>query len=1020
MPLETQEVSLPFTQGLDSKTSRQLSAKPSLVQDMVFVGGTLEKRPGTEPLSSTMDTGGSFRSGDALFTLGNELVRIDGDTTYGLAPATNTWTAKSGGQNYCTLTRQRIQRNTATQSSADQATLNGITVFAWLETGGPQKGLHIASYDENAGTFYITGAVAARATNNTLNGTRCIVIGKRIVVLHGDVTSGVVYGAYVDTTAPGTVSSFVALKSDLWTGAASGGKTIMRLDALTLTVSGTQVGVCSYMSSDADLTTFTFSDALAVTATATSAGVVTAGEHRYIYLQKTTNGNLFHFFGDASANRNYYLVLSSALASVKAKTVIGTTSVFLTCTTYEETANAVSIWGSAASADDVLYEAIVTSASVSQVFTAVSGSQACFLVSDAFLYDGVVCAVFQNATINTGVNTMPTCWVASMTGIPLARFLTGVAGLINTTASSAALRLSRPCTIPSGATSFLAYERGQLAYEGLDTPIDVTPVGLSRALVMPVAACKLPVVSMNGVAHVGGGLPRAYDGQQVTEDGIPIPPIELSSVGASAAPGSLDDGQYQMVALWSWVDAQGQLVRSPVSPPVSFTATAGQAWEVLWYPLPLSSRDKLPAGATVQIEFYRTQANGSLFYRDSSVSSPTYNILTGGGTTYTTTQSDAALAARELLYTTGGVMDWLSPPAYSCSCAHKDRLIVAGLEDPYSWQSSSQSIPSQALRFNEAWGGRVPAETGPITAVASMDGNLIVFTTQAAYLVQGDGPDLLGNNNWPPPQRITSVDSGAVSWQSVVSTNAGILYQSSRGFSLLDRSLSCPPEFGSEVQRYGNWVVRSGLSNPTLQRVYYQVDVGAGTVGQLQPTGLTSWGGACLVYDYFYGQWSVFSNYDAQSACLYQGKYTRAKWSGAIRQEMPGTYGDNFFAHFNTTPSTVETPWVKVGDIQGFQRVRRILLLGTFGSPCTVTLEAAYNYNESYTDSCAFSGSGILTPGGPLQFRWKPSLQKCEAVKFRITDSNISGSGKGMALTGLSLEVGIKRGPFKLQASQSL
>lgn len=1014
MALETQVVSLPFTQGLDSKTNKHLSAKPPLVQDVVFVGGTLEKRPGTEPLPNTMDTAGSFGSGDALFAQGAELVRIDGNTTYGLAQATSTWTTKSGGGNYATVATQRIQRNTRVQSNADQASVNGVTVFAWLETAAPQAGLHVATLDEASGTFYLTGSAAARATADTLSATRCVVVGNRVVILHADVTDGKIYSAYVDTTAPATLSAFTAIKTDLWTSAAAGGITIVRMDACAYS---STAGLCVYMgAANTDFTAFFFDSAGAVTLSATFNAQVTAGLFLNINCQKDTAGNVYFFWAESPVPDVYFHSATSLLNTITAKTSIGI-GIGVQATCVESPANTITYVASGQGAEMGMRKATVTSVGVSSDLANVTGLYGLGLVTDAFVWNGVAVVGVGNAPKTSGgLNTQPTMWVCDLAGNPVARFLSGLSGasIVKATGS----RLSRPILLPSGATGFLAYERGQIAYDGATSTINTTTTGLTRADVLPVKPMALPVVSINGVAHIGGALPRCYDGQQVVEDGIPVPPLQLTLSTTTGAGGLLSSGQYQMVALWSWVDAQGQLVRSAVSPPLTWTATATDAQALTWTTLPLSSRDKLPAGFTVQVEFYRTEANGQLFYRDSSVSAPAYNAT--GTNSYSTTQADSTLIAGELLYTTGGVNDWLSPPPYRCSCAHKDRLIVAGLESPYAWASSSQSIATQALRFNENWGGRVPAETGPITAVASMDGNLIIFTTLAAYAVQGDGPDLLGNNNWPPPQRITSVDAGAVSWQSVVSTNAGILYQSSRGFSLLDRGLGSPPEFGSEVQRYSGWTVRCGTVVPASQQVRYQVDLGAGAVGQLQGTMMTSPGGLCLVYDYFYGQWSVFSNYDGQSACLYQGKYTRAKSSGAIRQERPGTWGDAGYTYYPYTPSTVETPWIKVGDIQGFQRAKRILLLGTYGSPCTITWEAAYNYVEEYTDSVTFTGDNVLTSGGPLQIRWKPSVQKCEAVKFRMADSNISGSGKGMALTGLSLEVGVKRGPFRLPASQSL
>jgi hypothetical protein len=491
--------------------------------------------------------------------------------------------------------------------------------------------------------------------------------------------------------------------------------------------------------------------------------------------------------------------------------------------------------------------------------------------------------------------------------------------------------------------------------------------------------------------------PRVYDGRQLVDTGFAVPPLTPIAITVAAG-GSLSAGQYQVRYLYSWVDAKGQLVRSPPSPAVTWTAAAGDYAHIQYYPCPLALRDLLPQGISVQLEVYRTTANGTDFFRDSSVSTPIFNVATSV-ITHDTSQSDSDLQSGELLYTTGGVIDWLAPPSYSCGCAHKERLFIGGLEDPFEVRFSSQVRKGESIRFNEVYSIRVPARTGAVVALASLDDKLIIFTTSAAYAVLGDGPDLLGNNPFLPPQLILSVATG-VSSPLVGTIPEGLVVQTTQGIMLLDRALGFQ-YFGADVETYGTNTIRDITLRPELQQLWILTDTGS-DLGA---------GATCLVWDFFYKQWSVLTSYGGQQACYYQGKYIRVLSSGVSYQEQPGTYTDDGVAY----SSVVETSWIKMAGLQGFQRLWRATLLGTYGSNFTLTWDAAYDYSGTYAagNTITFVGNGVFTAGSPFQIQRHLAQQKCEAIKFRLTDSGISGTGQGMALTGLELEFGIKRGTFK-------
>jgi hypothetical protein len=366
--------------------------------------------------------------------------------------------------------------------------------------------------------------------------------------------------------------------------------------------------------------------------------------------------------------------------------------------------------------------------------------------------------------------------------------------------------------------------------------------------------------------------------------------------------------------------------------------------------------------------------------------------------------------ANEILYTTGGVSDWLAPPAYDVACTHKNRLIIAGLEDPFAWQCSSQARQGEQLRFNEEWGGRVPTATGPITACASLDDKLILFTASTFYVVFGDGPDLLGNNPFSDPQAVAGADSGSSS-ATVVETPNGIIFQSARGLCLLKRDLTVE-YIGADVEAYGGSTLRAATLRPEVDQVWFHVDDGSDLTTH----------GTCLVWDYHYGQWSVLTSYGAQAACYYQGKYTRVRSDGVVFQEQSGTYTDSGSGY----GWVLETSWIKPANLlQGFARLYEVLLVGQYNSNANLTWDAAYDYAGAPTsptynaaDTITITGSGTFTVGDLFQVRRQMRIQKCEAVKFRFTESG--SSGQGIGLTAMDLLIGIKGGTYKLPASKTV
>lgn len=1024
MPLELRTQSIPFSKGLDSKSDPKVTAKPSRLENAVFADGTISKRRGRSLLTSTIPGGTPLTRGRALYAFNGGLVRTNDNTTYGLSTEANQWIVKAGGNNYCATSLQPIVNMPSGTGVFDRAVANGIGVVAWVNSG-----LFIAVYDVASGTFFQTGAAPIVGSSAASAVPRLVVLGNNVVALWADFIAGNLYSASVDLTNPTAVPTQNTIRTDVYTSA-------ITFDAVAY--SGAFAAVV-YPTSVSNIRLVGVGPAGAVTVSPAPTSVAAAGALRAgVVVKRDTAGRIYVAYGDTSSSASTYFVVDSSFSTVLSPTTLaangswnGGAAQFYVGASVEASANAITLVlcsaTSQVNADKSLGTVVVNASGVTQAFAILPSTAGLFINGDLTPYDGTY--VFGAVNTSFGLNLQipangleSSAYVINLAGQVVAKGLVYQTRANLTAAGTLSARVSRGTT--SGQTaSFLFYKQGRANFEivGSATIISVTALSIVQISVTKTSAGQLPIIQVGATLYLGGGYPRVYDGVLLGETGFQLyPPCTQSPSDGGA--GNLSAGTYQWVFLYSWVNANGELIRGPPSPPISLTLAASHQATMGVGTMPLAMRDLLVAGGNSRIEVYRTQANGTVFNRQSSLTAGPQNVTANASTiTITDNVSDANLAIGELLYTTGGILGWEAPPAYSAACAHQQRLLIVPSEAPYSFMPSSVWAPGENVRFSSFNIGQFPADTGPGVALASMDGRLIIFTTQAAYTTIGDGPDNLGNNQYPPAQRIVSVDTGPVSQAAVVVTPLGIMYQTSKGIMLLGRDLNAQ-FIGADVEAWstGQWVVRDAFLNAKAQQVRFLVDTGSDLPGSQTGSLVPTLGGYCLLYDYYYQQWSVFPNYGGQDSCLYQGQYTMVRSDGAVWQESPNSFVDNGA----TYSSLVETEWIKVAGLQGFQRLWYVTLLGTYYSDFTLLWDVAYDYAgtsplvPTYSESVTLNGAGQFNLGGPLEVRHHIG-HKCEAIKFRLSDTNIHGSGQGMALSDLSFEYGVRKGVFRLPAAKT-
>ncbi len=414
-----------------------------------------------------------------------------------------------------------------------------------------------------------------------------------------------------------------------------------------------------------------------------------------------------------------------------------------------------------------------------------------------------------------------------------------------------------------------------------------------------------------------------------------------------------------------------------------------------------------------------------IYYQFTSISSPVLNDTTVDYVTITDTLDDASILGNNIIYTTGGVIENVPAPAAIAMTLFQSRLFLADAEDPNLIWFSKQVIEATPVEMSDlltifvAPTTGAQGSTGPITALSSMDNNLIIFKKDAIYYVNGSGPDNTGSSgSFSDPVYITST-VGCANPQSIVLTPNGIMFQSDKGIWLLSRDLTTS-YIGANVEDFTlNQTVTSALAIPITNQIRFTLS-----------------NKTAVMYDYYFNRWGDWTNTPCVSSCLLNNLHTYLNSYGQIVQETPGAYLDV------TTPVLMSftTNWFNLAGLQGFQRFTAMNLLGQYMSPHTLQVSFSYNYNENVLDTYPirpvnYAGNYGTTPaiygggtyGGASDVeKWRvfPQQQKCSSFQITVSEvfdpTRMTVAGEGLTLSGIVMLVGVKRGTRTESAATSV
>lgn len=496
--------------------------------------------------------------------------------------------------------------------------------------------------------------------------------------------------------------------------------------------------------------------------------------------------------------------------------------------------------------------------------------------------------------------------------------------------------------------------------------------------------------------HTTGGYMGMFDGNEFAEHGFMQYPMQclLSSNAGAGFPA----GTYYYCYTYEWQDAYGQVHESAPSDPVKITLAAAVASvSVRCSVLHFTNKT-----SQIYIAIYRS-TDGVLFQKlpetgfGSVVQSFKNNISYG----YTDNKVASDLVGQPFLYTSGGELSNASPPACTYLSVFKRRLIAVPSEDINSVWYSKEIIPATTgaigtpVSFASEFVLSVDEKGGPVTGCIQLDDKLLIFKPTTISVVTGQGPSNNGfNNDFSTPQIIAS-DTGASYGRSLVLTPIGIMFQSPKGYYIVDRSLSVS-YIGAPVEDFNAAECLVSVLMFDRNEVWF----GTNTSNNV------------LVYNYYFNQWSTLK-WQLKHACLFQNKFTSL--TGAfIAQETIGSYQRAGVGY----AMKITTGWMNFADVQGFQRVYKLLLLGDYKSAHRLQVQVSVDFDDTVIQTSTITA----TSSPPYQYRVFMTRQKCESIKFTIQDlaPSVGSWNEGYNLSNMAFEVGIKKGLNKLSASKSV
>lgn len=1009
MALGTSAISVRFAGGVDTKTDAKQVPTTKLLrlENAVFTKAvSLVKRNGYEALPRETTDGSVYPDLVSVGVRNDEMVGFSSDAAWSFMESLQKW-RRIGAAFSFVQTERTVAKTGTEQTAGDHATANGVSVYAWEDSRG---GIWYAAAD--AATGHI--AVQARQLSATGVRPRCARCGDVLHVYWAETASSRVFSAVVNPDDLAAIPTPQSLLTDVTSDVIYDAEYVELFNSPVVawvTATGYRVG---YVASSGLLGTISTGYPNPSTVTITSPLRIAVASNP----REGETAPLGVMYATASSivcrGHDSFLSLNPSTSPVTVSAYSGTVTGITGAWQRDEVATDVYrlwvAWGIDGGGD--VRDRVVFSTSFDSdesVGVTVQLQRGSDLASRAFRAGAHVLAHVVH-----DVEFFSTYFAISLSTEPMtiaSRILPGVAGNAPVDGHLASVVYDAD---NEDLVHWIAGYSAQLDSADGD---QFAETGLQLVTYNVASDQSHRSVQLGQSLYVSGAMPMLYDSAVIGEAGIHYaadgPIVTATAVGGSLTPETTVS--YQIV--YEAILANGEIMPGPVSVAVIVPLPAGRDRVSLTIPT-----YRHTAWPNVRIGVFRSEGDDGnaqpARYRVTSLdpgdTTGSNRYLRNDPTTDTVTfvddLSDVDLLAREPLYTNGGILSNDAIPATSVLARGKSRIFASDPHDPDLVRFSQEVRDGYAAEFSPDLSVKVDAYGGRVSALAVLDDSVVVFKETAIYFFAGPGP--LANpdagSGFSQPALITA-DVGCAAPRSIAYTPVGIVFQSPKGIYLLDR--------GRQVRYIGAPV-----------EAYRDIDVVAATLidKRTQIRFLLGTGDVSLLYDYYFDQWSTFTNHLGRDAVLVAETYNYVRTDGTIYREISG-YTDNGIPVY----SLIETAEIRMQEtLQGMQRVWWVLVIGAYISPHTLQVRfatdyergwsSAFVYDPSTTRTATVWGSGVWGAGpwgGSIEERYQFQIhigEKCESIRLRFEDRpDVDEPGAAFELSELLVIGGVRKPDYR-------
>lgn len=557
-----------------------------------------------------------------------------------------------------------------------------------------------------------------------------------------------------------------------------------------------------------------------------------------------------------------------------------------------------------------------------------------------------------------------------------------------------------------------------------------------------------------GLSQVlAGGALYQHDNIGAAEVSFFLAP-ELSSIAAAGAAGFLSAGQYSVIAVFSAIDSHGQTIRSAPSLPLTVTASALNTITVnvtnlmatlRWNGTTTTQQTSLQP---ISIELYRTVANGSTYYRDTSIALANNTFqLTSGLSSLSSSVADSTIQSQQIGYWQGSLNSY-SPDGTGVIGSALGRIWCADPLDPDIYRWSQSAIQGQALSFAAEFAARLPpgSTVGRITAFAGMDDKCIISKRRGLWCVSGDGPTANGTGAFSNPINIAK-DIGILNSKAWALIPAGIVFISEKGVWLLGRDLSLT-YIGKDIENYffdypssDPALFPSGEARAMLVEDQNQVRF------IFRSASISTRPSLIAVYDYEQKTWDYHEPMARSDLTKTFVVSDLLSVNGQIYQSQMATDGtaetlcvaQERYDYLPETTTAANIPgvglvssWIKAAGMQGFEKLLSLLFLlktvianstyPTIPADWTLTVSIAYDYDPTIRETHTITYANMVNGGLTPQFRIDASAQgytRCQSFQITITESfPTTAAGFLWQLDSIQALIGVLPGGARLPSAK--